>query len=180
MAKAYFYLEYYSPEEIKKTLDMVRNPSALPGIDDRRFYGLMKIVGGDPDGGVRFLVDSADIQRDHPGKLFLASAYTLAKQYTNAIVEYKSILESSPEQQTMVKARVGLGRVYLTQQLAKEALQQFDEALRNDQQNIQAKILSARAYLSLGDKAAAKRLCSDLLSHNIDNAEIREILKVTQ
>ncbi|MGL4368779.1 MAG: hypothetical protein ACRCUT_03790, partial [Spirochaetota bacterium] len=55
LAKSYFYLDYYKTEEIQSVLSQIRDPGGLPGLDDRRFFGLMLIQGGDPEGGVKFL-----------------------------------------------------------------------------------------------------------------------------
>jgi tetratricopeptide (TPR) repeat protein len=175
VAKAYFYLDYYSPEEVRKVLDQVRNPAELKSIGERKFFGLMKIAGGDPDGGVRYLSESAGIQGSPEGKLFIASAYSIAKQYTNAIMAYKSVVDANPSGDIVVKAKVGLGKVYLTQQLYKEALAQCDDALKIDDQNISVKTLGAKVYFALGDRINAKKIAADLVSKGVTDKEITDI-----
>lgn len=175
IAKSYFYLDYYNSDEVRKVLDQVRTPAALKTAEERKFFGLMKIAGGDPEGGVRYLAESAGIQGTPDGKLFIASAYSIAKQYTNAIVAYKSVIDANPVNDIAVKARVGLGKVYLTQQLAKEALAQCDEALKIDSQNVPVKILAAKAYLALGDKSNAKKTAAELVSKGVTDKEIKDI-----
>ena len=48
LAKACFYLNYYSSADIQAILASIRNPKSLGNLDDRRFYGLMLILNGDP------------------------------------------------------------------------------------------------------------------------------------
>ena len=150
---------------------MVRSPKTLPRLDDRRFFGLMTILNGDPDSGVQFLIDNGEIQRDEEGKLFLASAYALAKQYTNAIMEYRSLVDSARSPEVVHTAQVGLGKVYFHQSLFREAQAQFEGLLKTKPDDQEAKLWTARCYLSLGDKFLAKKLCQEILSADPNNKD---------
>jgi tetratricopeptide (TPR) repeat protein len=174
-AKAYFYIDYYSSKRILDTLSSVRNPRSLKRIEDRKFFGLMRIVGGNGEEGMQYLVETGDLQNGDKGKLFLASAYFLAKQYTNAIMEYKSVLENSSDPLVKMKAHMGLGRVYYTQSLAREALNQFGEVLKSDPTDITAKMWSVRSFLLVGDKFSAKKICQEILTVDKDNIEAAEL-----
>ncbi|HEY1407022.1 MAG TPA: tetratricopeptide repeat protein [Spirochaetota bacterium] len=180
LAKSYFYINYYGSQTIQELLSSVRNPRLLKNGDDRKFFGLMKIVGGNGEEGVQFLVEAGDIHRDDTGKLFLASAYTLAKQYTNAIIEYKSILENVHDPVVLDKAKLGLGRVYFTQSLFREAMAQFSDVLKDDPSSNDVKIWIARCALSTGDKAAAKKICSEILAVDKENPGALVLLKDLQ
>lgn len=180
LSKAYFYTDYYGSQTIHDLLSSVRNPRMLKNSDDRKFYGLMKIVGGNGEEGVQFLMESGDIHRNDTGKLFLASAYTLAKQYTNAIIEYKSLLESVNDPVMVEKAKIGLGRVYFTQSLYRESIAQFEDVLKSNPGSIDSKIWIARCNISLGDKAAARKICTEILAADKENAAALSLQKSLQ
>ncbi len=180
LAKSYFYTDYYGSQAIQELLSSVRNPRLLKNSDDRKFFGLMKIVGGNGEEGVQFLVEAGDIHQNDTGKLFLASAYTLAKQYTNAIIEYKSILETISDPVILEKAKIGLGRVYYTQSLFRESLAQFTEVLKGNPSSIESKAWIARCSIALGDKGTAKKICEEILAIDKENAAVLSMQKDLQ
>ena len=171
LAQSCFMTDFVSKEEISSILSQIRSPKTLPRLDDRRFYGLMSILNGDAEAGVQFLVDNGEIQKDEDGKLFLASAYALAKQYTNAIMEYRSLVDSARSTEVIRRSQIGLGKVYFRQSLFREAQAQFDALLKAAPDDAEAKLWIAKCYLSLGDKFLAKKLCQEILSADANNKE---------
>jgi tetratricopeptide (TPR) repeat protein len=171
LAQSCFMTDFNSREEIAKILSMIRSPKTLPRLDDRRFYGLMTILNGDPESGVQFLIDNGDIQKDEEGKLFLASAYALAKQYTNAIMEYRSLVDSARSSSVVRTSQIGLGKVYFRQSLFKEAQVQFEGLLKATPDDAESKLWVARCYQASGDKFLAKKLCQEILSADPNNKD---------
>jgi thioredoxin-like negative regulator of GroEL len=72
---------------------------------------------------------------------------------------------------------MGIGRVYFTQSLVKEALAKFSEVLSSDPQNDSAKLWMARCYISMNDKITAKKLCYEVLAKNAQDSEALELSK---
>jgi tetratricopeptide (TPR) repeat protein len=176
-AKSFFYTNYYEIASTQKLLESVRNPRLLKSVDDRRFYGLMKIIGGNADDGVQYLLDYGDIKNEANGRLFLASAYYLAKQNTNAIIEYKSIIDNNSDLAIVLKARIGLGNVYYTQSLGRDAVIQFEEADKIDSSNQAVRLMLARSYLLSGDKVKAKPILEQILASDKQNMEVQDLIK---
>lgn len=177
LAQSCFLTDFCSRAEIMATLAKIRSPKTLPRLDDRRFFGLMTVLNGDPEAGVQFLIENGEIQKDEDGKLFLASAYALAKQYTNAIMEYRALVESARSPDVIKKSQVGLGKVYFRQSLFKESLEQFEGIVKNSPDDAEAKLWSARCYQSLGDKFSAKKICQDILSADPHNGDAQDLIK---
>ena len=177
LAKSCFFSNFSSRAEIGNILAMVRNPKSLPRLDDRRFYGLVQVLNGEPEAGVQFLIENGEIQKDEDGKMFLASAYALAKQYTNAIMEYRALVEGARSPEIIRRAQIGLGKVYFRQSLFKESLAQFEEILKNSPSDNESRIWSARCYISLGDKFSAKKRCQDVLGDDPKNRDALDLIK---
>lgn len=175
-AKANYYLKYYESNIIFKWLEKIREPKLLENIDDRRFYGILKLLNGQVDSGISFLENYAAIKNEE-GKLFIAAAYEMAKQYTKAIMEYKSQLQTTADSQKIKMIHFNLGKIYQKQSLLQEALQHYRSAYNEDVSDNLLKLYIAKVYLKLGDKRKAKYYLYNILSADKENLQAKELLK---
>lgn len=172
------FLSGYRPVEYCTSLvKSVRDPALIKNDEDRRYYGLMMIISGEGEKGIRYLSirdDSGD------GALFVAYANMLAKQFSSAIMKFKEVLNTHPASDIEIRARMGLGKSYFAQSLFSDAELQFTSILLLDPENLDAKIFSAKTLFETGDKAAAKKICDDIISKIPDYTPALEILSMLE
>ena len=125
---------------------------------------------------LRFLLSKGAVSSSFNGKLFLASAYTLAKKYTLAIIEFNALLKSSHDPSSERIIGVSLAKVYFAQSLYNESMALLQPLVLADASDAEAKIWLAKNYAALGEKARAKDLLSQVLSADADNAEAKSLI----
>ncbi len=176
MARAMYYTAYISNENIFNRLRKLDIGEGFPGVDDARFYALMHILNGKEERGIQVLGQHGKIAESTEGQLFLATALSIARRYTDAIVQYKEVLgrESSPQTQKLVY--LNMGRIYLSQSLYAESLSRFNDALALDDKDLKTRIWTARVYSAMGNKAKARAVLGEVIAVEAGNEEARKLL----
>jgi tetratricopeptide (TPR) repeat protein len=176
MARAMYYTAYISNENIFARIKKLDINEGFPGVDDARFYALMHILNGKEERGIQILGEHGKIRESIEGQLFLATALSIAKRYTDAIVQYQEVLkrESSPGVQKLVY--LNMGRIYLSQSLYAESISRFNDALALDDKDLKTKIWMARVYSAMGNKAKARAVLGEVTAVEAGNEEARKLL----
>ena len=178
LAKASFYTGYYPIEEIAKLTASIDSPEKMGGIETVRFIGVTGILNGKEDAGLELIKKYGHVGDTLEGQLFLATAYKLAKRYTNAIMEYKQVLAKTKDNSIMKLAQINLGKIYFIQSLYSESLAQFNNALKIDERDMMLKIWIGKSYSAMGDETKAKAVWTEVLTSDRSNEEVKKLLGV--
>ncbi|TAL35577.1 MAG: tetratricopeptide repeat protein [Spirochaetes bacterium] len=176
MARAMYYSGYISREAIFARLAKVDVSEGFPTIEDARFYALMHILNGREEHGIEILRKHGKISESIEGQLFLATALSIAKRYTDAIVQFQEVLRKETSVQVQKLVYINLGRIYLNQALHNEALARFNDALALDDKDFKVKIMMARTYSAMGNKAKARAILGEVTAVDAGNEEARKLL----
>lgn len=175
LARASFYTGYSGSEEIFKNL---KGLSSFVGLtnDDIRFYAIINILNGKEEHGLNILHENGKVNDTIVGRLFLAQAYSIAKRFTNSIMEYQSILKNTGDSSILKLVYINLGKLYFNQSLYNESLANFTYALKIDEHDNQLKIWIGKDYSALGNKIKARAIWSEVLSADNTNEEVKKLL----
>ncbi|MBN1500202.1 MAG: hypothetical protein JW982_08605 [Spirochaetes bacterium] len=154
LSKLYYYMGYYGQDEIFSLLKSVRKPDMIKNDDDKRFYGYMNYIVTNDDKYVTYLKSVEN--KSSLGKLFLAGVFFKAKQYTDAIMLYKEIIETKIDDKEKLIVQRNLGKIYFYQSLMDESLQFLLPVYSREPDNEEIRQMLVKIYLSKGDKAGAK------------------------
>ncbi|HMB19527.1 MAG TPA: hypothetical protein VKQ10_00535 [Spirochaetota bacterium] len=177
LVKSLYYNRYYSIDDIYKCAFKIITPHRTLSYMDIRFYSIIAIKSNNIDEGIELLKACGNIFDSSDGRLFLASAYTHADKYTNAIMEYKKILDNSKDSNTIKDVHVALGKIYFTRSLYNESLEHFQHALDIDTQDSQCKIWIGKNYSAMGNVNRARSILSEVLVTDSENKEAKRLLK---
>ncbi|MCU0848047.1 MAG: tetratricopeptide repeat protein [Spirochaetes bacterium] len=178
LAMAYFYTDYYQPQEIYRMIEKSDIASGIKSVENHRFYSLMLVLGKKEDAGIRYLSDKGNIKSDIKGKLFLATAERMAKRYTNSIINYKAALASTDDQQMKKLIHINLGIVYHNQSLFRESMSHFNSVVEIDPGDINARIWIGKNHFAMGEKDKARAIWNDILARDKSNREVQKLLGV--
>jgi tetratricopeptide (TPR) repeat protein len=176
LARAAFYTGYYGYETQNKLVG--RNPSfGGPGeAEDARFYAILAIQSGKADHGFEILHKHGRVADTVEGQLFVAAAYSIARRYTNAIMEYQKVLRKTSSSEILKLVHMNLGKLYYNQSLYNESLSQFTSALAIDARDLELKIWIGKNYSAMGNKIKAKAVWSEVLAADGSNEEVKKLL----
>lgn len=154
LAKNYFYMDYYGSSDIYDLLSTISSHENLLKNDNRRFYGYFHYIQTEEDQYLNYLsnINSNDIE----GELFIAGVYLKAKQYTNAIMKYKSVLEKNISNDDKIIIYRNLGKIYFYQSLFEESLDYLLRAYKEKPHDREIRKIIHDIYLELDDKDNAK------------------------
>lgn len=131
-----------------------------------RASGIARLNAGDPDAAIRELQKSA---RQKPNSVdthgALAEAYFDKRDFDNAAVEMKRVLELDPHNET---AQFELGRIYLAQKQPAKAEDTFTQILKADPN-------SANGHAGMAQVLAATGHYAEALAENNRVAEIDSV-----
>ena len=96
-------------------------------------------------------------------------------KYTDAIIAFQKILKTTDDVNVQKLSYSNLGKIYYSQNLYKESLDQFNAALLLGD-DINCKIWVGKNYLAMGMKDQAKVVWSEVLAANGDNEEVKKLL----
>ena len=96
-------------------------------------------------------------------------------KYTDAIIAFQKLLKSTDDAYVQKLSYINLGKIYYSQNLYKESLDQFNAALIFGD-DINVKIMIGRNYIAMGMKDKAKTVWSEVLAVNADNEEVKKLL----
>ncbi len=175
LGKSYFFTGYRDNNSI---YSMLKNSSANTdtlSIDDVRFYSHLCLSGGAVDEGLELLDKKGGVEDSVQGKLFKAKALKNSLKYTDAIIAFQKLLKSTDDTYVQKLSYINLGKIYYSQNLYKESLDQFNAALILGD-DINVKIMIGRNYTAMGMKDKAKTVWSEVLAVNADNEEVKKLL----
>ncbi|HNX24496.1 MAG TPA: hypothetical protein PKG60_10645 [Spirochaetota bacterium] len=175
LGKSYFFTGYRDNASIYSMLKDVSPGIELLSIDDVRFYSLLCLSGGAVDEGLDLLDKKGGVTDSVDGKLFKAKALKNSMKYTDAIIAFQKILKTTDDPYVQKLSYSNLGKIYYSQNLYKESLDQFIAAL-NFGDDVNCKIWIGKNYSAMGMKDKAKAVWSEVLTANADNEEVKKLL----
>ncbi len=108
----------------------------------------------------------------------MATAERIAGRYTNAIMNYRKVLDSAADDRLKRLVHLNLGKIYYNQSLFAESLTHFSEAMSLDDKDPGVKIWTGKSYAALGFRDKARALWSEVLNADKTNEEARKLLGV--
>jgi tetratricopeptide (TPR) repeat protein len=178
LAKSCFYTNYMSHTDINQFLAVFDDKIASLNVENVRFCSMIKFLNGQQDVALKYLMNYGGIKDSIQGQLFLATVQRMGKKYTNSIINYKEALAKTADGKIQKLIHVNLGKIYFTQGLYRESLDQFMLALKIDDMDSAVKIWLGKNYSALGDKAKAKTLWGEVLNVDKTNAEVKNLLGI--
>lgn len=175
LCKSYFFTGYRSNEDIYSLLKNASSSIDLLTVDDARFYSILCLSGGSADEGLDILDRKGGVDDSIQGKLFKAKVLANSKKYTDAIIAFQKILKTSDDPYVQKLSYSNLGKIYYSQNLYKESIDQFNAAQMIGE-DINYKIWIGKNYFALGMKDKAKTLWTEVLTSNAENAEVKKLL----
>lgn len=172
-AKSCFYTEFLDIKTVNELLTDIDKPSDIENV---RFCSMIKILAGDVDGGFELLEENGNISSGAEGILFLAALQAKTGQYTNAIINYKKLLNSQTDDSVLKLVRMSLGRIYYKQSLYSEAMEEFSEAGKLDGTDADVGLWTGKTYASMGASDKARAVWAEALTKDKSNAELKRLL----
>ena len=176
LARSSFMTGFYGMQRIYAMVSAVKPAEGFLDIDDLRFSAIVHIQNGREDRGLEMLRSRGRVSDTVEGQLLLASAYCIARRYTNAIVEYQRIMNRTSDSRVQKLIHINLGKIYFNQALYSESLNHFTDALGIDERDNQLKVWIGKNYSALGDKIKAKAIWSEVLAADGTNEEVKKLL----
>ncbi len=176
LAMACFYTDFLPLKNLYKTINSIDNPGPFNDPEFARFCAVIHILNGDNDRGLDLLKKYDAKSDSEKGRLFLATVYMMAGMYTNALLEFKTILEKTNDIDTKKHVSASMGRIYYNQSLFNESLYYFTNALGFDAKDTHVKIWVGKNYMSLGLKLKAKAIWNEVLAVDSGNEEAKKLL----
>lgn len=177
-ARAGMYSGYYGPKTCFAMLGKKVNCGNLADVEDVRLCAILHLLNSKEEEGIAILRDHGKTNDTVEGQLFMATAYSLARQYTSAIMQYQSVLKDTTSSETRKLAHINLGKIYYNQSLYAESLQHFNTALQIDERDMLLKIWIGKNYSAMGDKMKARAAWTEVLTSDSENEEAQKLLKL--
>jgi len=175
LGKSCFFTGYRDKKSIYSMLKNQARSMDLLSIDDIRFYSLLCLSEGAVDEGLELLDKKGGVEDSIQGRLFKAQVLKNSMKYTEAIIAFQKILKSSDDPYVQKLTYANLGKIYFSQNLYKESIDQFNAALALGE-DLNCKIWIGKNYSALGMKDKAKSILSEVLTVNADNEEVKKLL----
>jgi len=173
-----FYTSFLDMVELNEILSFADKNELSKNVEDARFYSLVKILKNEKDEGFEFLANNGRIDSDLRGILFQSCVESMAGQYTNAIMNYKKILDTIEDPQVLKFVHMNLGKIYYKQNLYNESLEQFTWSSEKDTGDALPKIWAGKSYAALGQHDKAKAVWNDALTIDKNNSELKKLLGI--
>lgn len=175
LGKVYFITGYKNFTNIYALLEnTAANCENLTG-DDLRFFSLLCLSAGKTEEGLSFLDRKGYTEDSLQGKLFKAKALKDASKFTDAIIAFQKIIKSTEDPYIQKLSYINLGKIYYSQNLFKESLEQFSAAMSHGD-DINCKIWIGRNYSAMGMTDKARLIWNEVLSANGENEEVKKLL----
>jgi len=172
-----FYTSFLDMAGLNEILSSADKDEMSKNVEDARFYSLVKILKNEKEEGFDFLTNNGSVDSDLNGILFQSCVETMAEQYTNAIMNYRKILDTTEDPQVLKLVHMSLGKIYYKQNLYNESLEQFAEASKKTG-DVLPKIWAGKAYAALGQRDKAKAVWNDALAADKNNGELKKLLGI--
>lgn len=175
LGKSCFFAGYRGNPDIYSMLKTQISSPELLSVEDIRFYSILCLSEGAADEGLQLLDKKGGAEDTVQGRLFKAMVLKNSMKYTDAIIAFQKILKSTDDPYVQKLSYSNLGKIYYSQNLYKESLDQFNAALTlgND---VNYKIWIGKNYYSMGMKDKAKTVWNEALAGNPDNEELKKLL----
>ena len=171
-----FYTSFSDMTELNEIFSSADKNELPKNIEDARFYSLVKILKNEKDEGFEFLAENGEVDSDLRGILFLSCVEGMVGQYTNAIMNYRRILDATEDPQVLKFVHINLGKIYYKQNLFNESLEQFTWSAEKDARDVSSKIWAGKSYAALGQHDKAKAVWNDALAIDKNNSELKKLL----
>ncbi len=177
LALSSYYNGFFGNDEIFSLIKNI-DPAAIKDSELVRFASVINILGGKVEYGLTLLSDKGGIHESDQGKLFLAVVQRLGKQYTNAIMNLKDLLNKTTDSGLLKIINYNLGLIYYNQSLFKESMEHFNNCYKIDDRDFRYRLWIGKVYSAMGDNAKAKAVWNDILSSDRNNEEAKKLLGV--
>ncbi len=178
LVKSGLYTGYYNAARLLSFMGNKDSHKNIKSIEDVRACAVLYLLTAREDEGINFLLHHGKVNDTVEGQLFMATAYSLARKYTSAIMQYQNILRNTTSSDVQKLVHMNLGKIYFNQSLYAESLGHFTNALQIDERDVLLKIWIGKNYSALGDKTRAKAIWSEVLTTDSGNEEARKLLKL--
>jgi tetratricopeptide (TPR) repeat protein len=175
LGRSCFFTGYKDNTAIYSMLKGASSSADQLSIDDARFYSFLCLTEGAVDEGLALLDKKGGVEDSVHGRLFKAKALKNSMKFTDAIIAFQAILKTSDDPYVQKLSYSNLGRIYYSQNLYKESLDQFNAAL-NFGDDADCKIWAGKNYLALGMKDKAKTIWSEVVAAGAGNDEVKKLL----
>lgn len=167
---------YYPVNEIYYIIQKVSNIQKL-SLHNIRMYSLIAIKSGHYEEGIE-LVKAKGVSDNIEGRMFLAASYLYANQQSNAIMQYRNILQNSRDNTIIKEVHIELGKIFYRKGVYDQSLEHLNAALQIDAQDVQCKLWLGKVYSAVGNVSQAKALWSEVLLLDSENAEAKRLLGI--
>lgn len=167
---------YYPVNEIYAILQKVSNIHKL-SFHNIRMYSMIAIKSGHYEEGIG-LVKSKGVSDNIEGRMFLAASYLYANQQSNAIMQYRNILQNSRDNAIIKEVHIELGKIFYRKGVYAQSLEHLNAALQIDDHDVQCKLWLGKVYSAVGNVSQAKALWSEVLLLDSTNAEAKRLLGI--
>lgn len=175
LAMASWYVQYNSGPEL---MEMVKNVD-IRGIAEPefiRFFALLNILNGKSEQGLTLIMDNDRPGEGIDGRLFLAVAQRMARQYTHAIINFKDLLNKTSDSGRLKIINYNLGLIYFSQSLHKESLEHFENCMKIDGSDNRFKVWAGKNLAATGKMDKAKLLWKEVLASDPTHEEAKKLL----
>jgi len=167
---------YYPINNIYSIIQKITNIQKL-SLYSIRMYSLIAIKSGHYEEGIE-LVKSKGVLDSIEGRMFLAASYLYANQQSNAIIEYRNILQNSRDNLIIKAVHIELGKIFYKKGVYTKSIEHLNAALKIDDHDVQCKIWLGKVYSAVGNVTQAKALWSEVLLIDSNNAEAKRLLGI--
>lgn len=178
LAYSGFYSGYLTFDELNDIIAPIDKTSLGSDIEDARFYAFINILNGNEDTGFAVLSEKGMVDTGIDGVLFLAVVENMVGRSTNAIMNYKKVLDKTGDKRILRLVHVDLGKIYFNQGLFKESLEELNEALKVDENDSSIKIWIGQNYMALGLSDRARKIWADAFAADKNNTELKRLLGI--
>lgn len=177
LGKSYFFAGYRKNGDIYNLLKRLAGTPEQLSVEDIRFYSVLCLMEGAADEGLSLLEKKGGVEDTVQGRLFKAQLLKNSMKYTEAIIAFQNILKSTDDPYVQKLSYSSLGKIYYSQNLFKESLDQFSAAL-NFGDDVNNRIWIGKNYYAMGMKDKAKTVWGEVLAADADNQEAKRLLGV--
>lgn len=175
-AASLYFTTYYPINEIYTFAKRVSDINKV-SLKNMSLYSLIAVKSGHAEEGIE-LVKTSGISDNKDGRLFLAASYLYGDQHSNAILEYKNILQSSKDSRIIKAVHIELGKIFYKRGVYSQSIEHLNAALSIDKLDIESKLWLGKVYSAVGNTFQARALWSEVLVLDSDNTEAKQLLGV--
>lgn len=177
MARALFHTGYYPVADILDIYFRWINLKSIDKMEYHRIYAILKVLGGDEETGLEYLVSRGEVRESLEGRFLLARVQVMARHYTDAINTYQSLAGEVDDPSRKVHIYYNLGRVYNRRSLYRESLENLRMGLEIDPAHRGLRIWTVRSLVASGNRVEAGVMLDELKKDFPDDPRVKELAK---